>query len=342
MTLSLQDFANTDTDYVAKLNNNNTAIENEVNSLAAQILATAGEGAQLILDVFDRDGLIGPQSYRLDLDNYDGGTSITIGRRPAPVGQEVDESLAWGTFSGNKVRVRLEGDHVLNAAAIVGGLPKTIYVGIPANGVPQLFEDTTAGNLIYAYSMTWDGFTLTDLRRRVPILPAYPLLQAIAGQPRMLQVFDPETNWVDDLIGRTEIVLPGASDDNEIDIDGTLEVIGVFVSSHVADDDAFSAPTQGLDPNEVRILLELKSAAVRWNLEDLEMDVGQTPDTIYARIDTVTVGDDRFVKEVTRFRLERTDLGARVVSARGFTWGLIVRPVYGNAIAKDSAQVNQV
>ena len=337
--LSLQDFAVSDTNYVEKHNDNNAALEAAVNALQAQILAAVGEGADLVLDVFDRDGLVGIHSYVLDLDAYPGGAEIVIGRRPAPVPAfgEVDESIAWGTYAGEKSRVRLVGDVTLDALPITSGLPKTIYVGIPSDGTPQLFESAVTPNVLYAYSMVWDGFQLSDFKRMAPILPHYTTLQGIAGAPRLLYLFDSETDWVSDEEGSTEIVCPGAKDDNEIEVDGALEVIGLFAHATKSGDDGFSAPA-GV-PQVSKVIFRVLSDGVAWNLDDFEFDASNIPDVFFSKVNVSLVGDDRFVTEVKRFSLERVSIGSHVVSARAFSWGLIVRPVVGIAIPKDQNKV---
>lgn len=337
MVLALDDFAAGDIDYVAKLNNNNAALESEVNNLSAQVAGTIGPGGPLILDVFDRDGIVGAHSYRLDLDQYPGGTVIKIGRRPTfnPVFGEVDVSVGWGTFAGTKARVEQVGDVDLDAASIVAGLPKTIFVGVGSSGTAQLFEDSVTPNVLYVYSMTWNGFSLSDFKRLAPILPGYELHKALLA-PKLIQIHDGETDWVSDTIGKTEIVLPGHSDDNEIDVEGSMEVLGFFVSSHEVSDDGFNAPG-GNPPTDSIVRLDVKSDAVKWNLTDIELDMGTTPDTVYVKVDEAAVGDDRFVVEVKRFHLERTLLGDFVTSARNFTWGIIVRPLIGTPVPRDIA-----
>jgi hypothetical protein len=339
MALSLQDFTTEDLDYVTKLNNNNALLEQEVNSIASQLLAGVGEGALLMLDIFDRGGIVGAHSYRLDLDAYAGGSQIAIGRRPAfqaGLGEQ-NVSIAWGTFAGQRQRVQLTGDVTLNAASIVTGLPKTIYVGIPSSGTPQLFEDTSTLNVIYIYSMCWDGFNLSCIKRMSGLLPGYTLLQEIAAAPRVISVFDPETDWVSEAVGGTNVVLPGASDDNEILVDGSMEVIGAFVSWNKSGPDGMYAP--GGTDNKVK--LKLVSQGVTWSDSDFELDCSLVADEIFKKI-AAGVGDDKFVTTVRRFQLERTYLGANVVSCRAFTWGLIVRPLLGTPVPKDTTKVVQI
>lgn len=344
MVVSLQSFAAGDTDYVSKLNSNFTIIEGELNSLAAQILASVGEGAQLITDSYDRDGVVGSASYRLDIENYVGAALIDIGRRPAPVAAfgEIDESVAWGTFSGVKRRITLTGDLSLNAAAITTGLPKDIFVGIGSDGTPAFHEVDNTPNVLYIYAMCWDGFQLTDFRRIGHILPGYSLIQSIASAPEQRGVFDGDTDWLQDLVAGTEIILPGASDDNAIDLDGAVEVVGFWFAPTKSGDDGWNAPFPSSDPDDPIVKLKVTSEAVDWTLADFQVDAGAAPDVVFAKVNVPTVGNDRFVTVVRRFRLERTALGALVTSARAFTWGLFVRPIHGNAFPKDNTKVLQV
>src|ERR1041384_8208231 len=105
------------TDYPAVIDSIVTAIVAAVNDLANQILAGVGDGSLLILDGFDRDGTVGSASYQLDLENYAGGSQITIGRRPLPNVPQGDQdvSIAWVTAGGQRNRVTMSGDLVLDA-----------------------------------------------------------------------------------------------------------------------------------------------------------------------------------------------------------------------------------
>jgi hypothetical protein len=335
--LSLTDFNASDLDYVQKLNNNNTAIEAAINTLQAQVLASVGEGVDLILDTYDRDGIVGSTSYVLDLDNYPGGSQITIGRRPGPsfVG-EIDKSIAWGTYSGERFRVSMSGDLVLDAISIVSGLPKTIYVGIPSSGVPQLFESGIVINVLYAYSMTWDGYSLKDFKRLAPILPAYSTIQAIAGAPHFFPLFDTETDWLSEIVGSCEITLPGAQDDNEILVDGSVEVLGFFMTAGKAGPDGFAA--SGVTPEDNLVSVKVVSELEDWTETPFEFDASNVPDTIFKKINPA-LGVKKFITEVQRFTLERVALGSFVTSARAFTWGIIYRPLIGIAIPKDQTKV---
>ena len=86
--------------------------------------------------------IVGSASYVLDLENYIGTALIDIGRRPAPVSAfgEIDESVAWGTFSGVKRRITQTGDVTLNAAAVTTGLTKDIFIGLGSDGTPAFHE----------------------------------------------------------------------------------------------------------------------------------------------------------------------------------------------------------
>lgn len=343
MGITLSDFASTDRDYIAKHNANNAALRSAINDLAAKVAAGGGSGADLILQVFDRPGILGTHSYVLDLEAYAGGTTIDIGRRPAPDSGkgETNISSAWGTFGGEQQLVQLSGDVTLDASTITAGLPKTIYVGIPSSGTPQLYESTATPNVIYAYSMTWNGFQLTDFKRMAHILPAYSLFQKLAANPQILQVFDTETDFVSDETGSTQLVIPGAADDNEAGFECAVEILGFFASAGKADDDGFSAPG-GVDPETV---------AVRFNIldenddvmtaEEFEFDASNIPDSIFKPVDP-TLGDKRFAVDIKEFRLVRTHIGENVVSARAFIWGVVYRPIYGLAIPKNTTTVEEV
>ncbi len=342
MTLSLQNFAASDKNYIAKMNANNAAIEAAVNSLISQISAAMGAGSLLILDEHDRDGIEGAASYQLDLENYAGGAEIAIGRRPVAnvlLGDQ-DVSIAWGTFSGVKHRVTLTGDVTLNAGGVVSGLPKTIYVGIPSNGTPQFFEDTSTLNVLYIYSMTWDGFSLTCFQRLAPILPGYTTHQAILDAVRILQIFDGESDFLDDPEGALDLPLPGSADDNGIGVAGGVEVVGFMITANRSGPDGLYAPTGEAPDNE--LTLEIRSEAVRWNLEDIIFDASNVPDTIFAKVDVDVVGLDRFVTEFRSFRLHATQVGSSIVSARGFTVAILTRPLIGTQIPKDSSKVDLI
>jgi hypothetical protein len=337
--LSLTPIPEDDT-YPEVLNANLVAIEAFCNSLAAQILAASGDGADLILDSFDRPGIVGAHSYYLDIENYGGGGQITIGRRPAPnVGMgESDVSVAWGTFGGQKTRVTQQGDVVLSAVPILNGLPKTIYVGIPSSGTAQLFEDNLTPNVLYIYSLCWNGFSFSEFRRLGHYLPGYSLLQVLTKHAQIVQVSDWETQWTSDLIGEMSLPLHGASAANEIGANAAYEVIGGFVDIPRSGPGRFYCPSS----EQNKLFLKLTCAGVKWNLDDIEINVQGTPDRIYFAIDTGVVGDARFVTDVEDFRLERVSIGAHVVSARGYTLGLFVRPILGVPIPKDPAKVDQV
>lgn len=307
-----------------------------VNSVEAQLSAVGGEGRLLPLEIFDRDGIVGAGSYQLDLEAYSGGSQITIGRRPAfQVGLgETNVSVAWMTIGGVKTRVQLAGDVVLNAAAIIAGIPKTIYVGIPSNGTPQLYENTAPINVLYIYEMFWDGSSLSAFKRRSTILAGHTLIQAIANAPKHLSIFDGETDFASDVLGDSCIVLPGAKDDNLILLDGALEVLGFFAGYCKTGPDGVYAPA-GADN---RIKFKVVANGQAWTETDFDFDASLTADEDFRKVNP-SIGDAKFVTEVTRFRLERTFKGADVVSARAWTWGLYVRPLFGAPMPKDLTKV---
>ena len=342
--VTLQNFAATDLDYIAKLNSNNAALTSAINALEAQVTAAFGDGAQLILDFWDRDGIVGAHSYQLDIEAYAGGDTITIGRRPAPVVAfgELDVSIGWGTFGGIKARVTLTGDLPITAAGITTGLPKDVFIGAASDGTPQFFEDQVTPNVLYLYKMCWDGFQLTDFERIAHILPAYSTLQEMMKAVRQITIFDSETDWISDMFGATEIVLPGQAASNEISVDGSVEVVGFFVSAAKLGDDGFNAPVASSDPEDPKVKLKVVSEAVTWSKTDFDIDAGNIPDAQFREVDTVVVGRDRYVTEFRRFTLERVSVGPSVTSARAFSWGLYVIPILGTPIGKDQTNVIQI
>ncbi len=326
--------------YIADINANWATIEAAINDLDAQIFALFGDGALLLLDWFDRDGIIGAASYQLDILGYAGGSEITIGRRPVfnPILGEKDESIAFITVGGTRTRVVQTNDLVLNASVIVVTIPTTIFIGVGSAGPAQVFPDQIAANVLYIYSLTWDGFSMKDFRRIAPIMGGYSLLQEMNQAPRERTIFDSDTDWLVDTVSRTEIVMPGIGDDNEIALEAPRQVIGGFVEFHRGDFDGCHAPA---GPDNL-LKLRLTSAAVKWNLGEIEIDCSNIPDTVYFKIDEPVVGDLRFVTEVRRFQLEKLSVGLDVVSARGMSWGLFYKPIIGTAIAKDESVLGEI
>ncbi len=322
---------------------NRIATQNALNELDSKISAAGGDGAQLILDAFAKDGIVGSESYQLDVDNYDGGSAITVGRRPTPnlALQEVDLSIAFATYGGNRQRVTLTGDVELDASGVLSGLPKTIYIAIPSDGTPQIYEDPDLPNLLYIYSMCWTGTTLTTFVRMAHILPGYQTLADIASAPQRLQVFDGESCFLSDVNGKIDLELPGAAVDNGISIKGAVEILGFAVRSHRADADGVYAPTGDAPDNQITFEIRDNDDR-RWNDEDVVLDGSATPETVYAGVDDDEVGTDRFVTEYRSFRLVATLIGSAIVSARALTLTIFVRPLIGTAIPKDSTKVDSI
>ena len=340
MPLTLPEIPIGTLDYPALVDANFAAIETAINNLSQQILASSGDGAALILDTYDRPGLVGTHSYVLDIDAYTGGSEILIGRRPEfnPLSGELDVSTAWGVFGGELQRVQQVGDVTLDAAPILNALPKTIYVGIASSGAPQLFEDDVTPHVLYLYEMTWTGFGLSGFKRRAPYLPGYSLFQSMMKHATVMQVTDWETQWTGDVIAEASLPLHGGALANEIAVNQAVEVIRGFVDIPRSGAGRFHAPSSVKNT----LVLKLMAAGVKWNLDPIEINVANTPDRIYFQIDTGAVGDDRFVTDVEDFRLERVSIGDHVVSARGYTLGLFVRPILGMAIPKDSDVLDQI
>lgn len=340
MPLSLEEIIDGELGYPEKVTANFASIESFVNSLAQQVLATSGDGATLILDIVDRPGFVGTHSYVLDIDAYVGGSEILIGRRPAPnipMG-EFDISSAWATYGGERQKVQQSGDVTLDAAPFLTGLPKTIYVGIPSSGTAQLFEDTLTAEVLYVYSMTWNGFALSAFKRLGHYLPAYSLFQSMVKHAQVLQITDWETQWTSDVVAEMSLPLHGGPLANEIGVNHAVEVIGGFIDIPKSGSGRFFSPSA----TNNKLVLKLMAAGVKWNEGTLEINVANCPDRIYFTIDEGAVGDDRFVTDVEDFRLERVSIEGSVVSARGYTLGLFVRPMLGMAIPKDDTAVDQI
>ncbi len=323
--------------YTSIVKQNFDALAAAVNDLAAQLLAVSGDGAQLLLHTWDRSGIVGTTSYRLDIPNYSGGSQIVIGRRPAfdSAKQEQDLSIAFHTYGGQKTMVTKPGDTTLDAASITTGLPKTIYVGVISDGTPQLFEDNTNPEVLYIYSMCWDGFSLTCFKYEAPILLSEETLQDLANSPTTERIFDTMTDWLSHTRSRSSIVLAGDGGMSETGINISKRVVGGFFATGPGDKEGFWCPA-GTDSI---LKLELwDDQDRRWNLEDIEIDVKTAPTRFFFRIDPA-LGDDRYITDVTEFRLVRVSIGGDIASVRGFTWGLQTIPVIGAPIPKNEAKI---
>jgi hypothetical protein len=332
-----------DSDFIAKLNAMFIGLQTAINTHHQELLISVGAGAALVVDEFDREGIVGAYSYQLDFDNYAGAGLIDIGRRPVavPLQGDADISIAWGDFGAGKVRVFQSSDVTLNATAFATGLPKTIYVGVGAAGSAQFYEDTTDPNILYLYSVTWDGFTLDSWKRLVPILPGYTFHQEMAGEPRLVDVDDHLTDWVTPgiLASETKIVTLGDPLDNAIGVNGQVEVVGFLLHAWEQGDDGWNAPAH--NPPDSLVTLRVRSAGVTWSKENIEIDCGQVPDSIFVEVDPA-IGDLKYVNEVRRFDLELVSVGSGVTSARGFTWAAVTRPIIGSPVAKDGTTVGLV
>lgn len=333
------------TDYPAVLAANFAAIEAEINSLLSQVSALGGEAAALITDIVDRYGLVGSRSYVLDLEAYEGGSSITIGYRPAANVdlQDQDVSIAWGLFGGVEKRVTLTGDAVLSAAGITSGLPKTIYCVIPSDGTPQLVESDVLPNCIYAYSMTWDGYQLTDFVRMCPILPGYDLLRDLANVQREYMVQDLETDFLEDEEAQTSCVTPGEELDNEIGVKGGREILGFFIDFPGAQEDGLWAPAGEDNKLVVEIELEDEPWSYDPDAESSEIEIDASQEENFLQIPLhPDVGLARFVTDMVRFKLKKISIGGDVVSARRFNWGYYWRPLIGAQVPKDDTKVDLI
>jgi hypothetical protein len=234
------------------------------------------------------------------------------------------------------------GDITLNASPIVAGLPKTIYVGVPSTGTATLYEDGGTANVVMLYSMTWDGVDLSDFRRLAHLLPGYPLLQSIAAAPKKEQILDGETNFVDGgTYSDSAIVLPGAPAANGISLEGAVELAGVFFDVQRDDEDAWYTNSAG-DPAESLVTLQLVDQDdVEYLATPIEIDCDDPIGTVFKALDA-GIGDLKFVTNVRTLRLKVVSVGADVVCARLFTWGIYYRPLHGAPMPKDTTKVRMI
>jgi hypothetical protein len=313
-----------------------------INDLDARVLAVSGDGVELLLNQFDRPGIVGPHSYYLKVESYEGGAEIDIGRYPAPnlLQGELDVSYAFGTFGGQKKRIQQPGDVTLDAASFTSGpLPKTIWAGVGSGGTAQLFDDNATPGILFLYSMTWDGFQLKDFKRLAHYLPAYSLFQMLTKRCREIAVFDPETQWTNALVAETRLPLHGSAGSNGISgLEESHEIVGGYVDIPRMAAGRWFAPVGG----DTKVTLKFMLNGVRVNLEDIEIDAQGAADRIYFSADGDGLGSDRYVTESSEVTIEREAVGADVVSARGCTYGLFLRPILGVPIAKDPDSVDQV
>lgn len=338
----METFADGDYDYVENLNANFGTLEAFVNSLEALVLSVGPEGQALVTDLWDRPGLVGSHSYVIDLENYAGGATISIGRRPTAetdLGDQ-DLSVAFLDVAGTKQRAEMSGDTVLNASGFITGLPKTLYVVIPSNGTPQFLEAEGNPLVLYAYSCTWDGYQLTDWKRLAPILAAYPTLQAIVGAPRVLQVQDMTTDFNGQSRGDSSIFTLGKASLNEIEVNGTVEILGFFVHALKAGEDGFKAADVA-DPERQKLVLNVECDGEVWNDEAMEFDCSAAPDSVFVKVAT-GIGSARYVTEPLEFKLVRESIGDAVISAAQILWGVIYRPVIGVELPCDTDYVKLV
>jgi len=254
-----------------------------------------------------------------------------------------ETSVAWGFFTSAYDRVQMPDAVTLDASAIISSLPKTIYVAIPANGTPQLYEADNVPNVIYAWSMLWDGISLTDFTRLAPLLPGYDLIEAMARRAEIWDLFDSETDWLSDEQGMTSILLPGANTDNAL-AEMSYEVIGFVCNAPRFDEDGFHATEDDPDdPDRNHVKFKVTSEGEEW-MDSADEDEGifnfdcsEQGDFQFIPVNPDRVADGSvYVVEARTFELERVYLGDLVESARAFQWGVVVRPIYGPGLPLDT------
>jgi len=189
-------------------------------------------------------------------------------------------------------------------------------------------------NVVYLYSMTWDGIGYTDFMRLFIMLPGYELIEDIASRTEIIDIFDTETDWLSDATGMTSILLPGANSDNEL-ADMVYEVIGFVVNACRPDEDGFYATeTDPDDADRNHVKFKVTSEGEDWTSEDFDFDCSDMPDFQFIAVNPALEASV-YITEAQTFELERTYLGDFVESARAFQWGIVVRRVYGPAMPID-------
>jgi len=137
----------TGTTYISEIDTNFLNIKTEFDRIADIISAQQGANATLPLRIFDRNGVIGRNSYSVTTGGTIGGTTITIG-----------SGYAMNTNSF----VTTASSTVLNFAGQAAG---TYYIYVQASGIPSI---STSALVTTIHSIGWSGtvFTTnyTDLR----------------------------------------------------------------------------------------------------------------------------------------------------------------------------------
>jgi hypothetical protein len=183
---------------------------------------------------------------------------------------------------------------------------------------------------------------LSDFRRLAHLPPGYPLLQAIAAAPKKEQILDTETNFVDgETYSDSAIVIPGSPAANGISLEGAGEFLGIFFDVQRDDEDGWYTNSAG-DPDESKVTLQVVDQDdVEYCATDIVIDCADPIGTTFKALDA-GLGDLKFVTNVRTLRLKVVSVGADVVCARCFTWGIWTRPLLGAPLPKDSTKVRMI
>lgn len=150
MGINLQNFANGDTNYVPKHNQNNAAIASAINGLDAQIQAAAGaavsEGSAFVALFGTQAAIVGAQSYLPTVN----GTNL-----------EVAAGFFWRPSTSTLSRT--VGTTVLPFTGVAAG---TYYLQVDASGA--VTRSTTSSEAVY--SVVWNGSAFGTITRLAVIV----------------------------------------------------------------------------------------------------------------------------------------------------------------------------
>lgn len=151
MTISLPSYANGDTDYVAKMNNTNTTVEQAINSLESQMIAQAGATVSVGSLM---PGLLGSSVACVGTSSYvptGSGTTLTV-----------SSGYAWLPTEGLVVQ------KLVSSSISFVGLPAgTYYILIDSTGNPSRSDTSTAYAL---WSVAWSGSAFGAIARVAPVI----------------------------------------------------------------------------------------------------------------------------------------------------------------------------
>lgn len=184
MPITLNDFANGDTDYVTKHNGNNSAIVAALSAMESQL--SGGLGAAISVGEALK-GLFGPVTAVIGAESYAcTGASSTL---------TVQAGYAWNAGTGLVTRL------VGATPVLFTGLPAaTYYISASPTGGPQ--RSTSALNALY--SVVWTGSAFGAITRVAPIVwgaSDWTAAQASAAHGQAFDTLDARLEFTEAQIG---------------------------------------------------------------------------------------------------------------------------------------------